>query len=609
MDYAVPAAHGLTGRRPRQHGLAVCLLVAGVAAFAAGAITSAGQEGEPLLVPLLRAAIVGVPLGVGLYSWITGYERRFAFALALTGAVLLVSTLAESGDPTAYSVGRLAGWFVEWLVVFVILSFPAGRLPDAPDRLLVGLMGAVVGLLLLPRAFLAETFATPSPYTSCTSDCPSNAFLVVGSEPGIVESILKPAGSLAVLALMTAVLVRLWQRNHHATPFVRRVFSAVFAIGAVRVTLIGFGFSARDVESSTWFLEGVSWLIALTVPALALAFLSGLVSWRLFAGERLERLAESVGSAPNARSLESALAEAFNDPTVEVALPLNGGWVDSLGAPTSLPENGSGRAVSEVRLGGTVVAAVVHDDALEANERLIHAGTAIAALALDIQRLELEKERTIRTQRIATARIAARAEQDRRRLERDLHDGAQQRLVALGIEMELTEELVLRDPEEAARRLSKLRGQVAEALEEVRSLAHGVSPPLLADRGLVEALRGVALRSPVRVDVEARGIGALPPAVESAVYFCVLEAIQNALKHADGAHRIDIGLEVVGEDLRFVVRDDGGGAPSGRLVEGAGFKNMRERMGALGGEIEINSTVAVGTTVRGRIPLSQPDSD
>ena len=207
-------------------------------------------------------------------------------------------------------------------------------------------------------------------------------------------------------------------------------------------------------------------------------------------------------------------------------------------------------------------------------------------------------------------RIAATAERERHRIERDLHDGAQQRLVALRIELELTEELVRTDPIGGIGRLRELGHDVDEALEELRSLAHGVYPPLLADRGLDEAIRIITARCPIPVQVDDHEVGRYKPEVESAVYFCVMEAVQNALKHAGGARRLVVRVDGgFPTQLRFSVRDDGAGSPDDRIIAGAGVTNMRDRLDAVGGELTITSLRSVGTAVRGRIPVATLRAD
>jgi signal transduction histidine kinase len=268
------------------------------------------------------------------------------------------------------------------------------------------------------------------------------------------------------------------------------------------------------------------------------------------------------------------------------------------------PGPGSPTGITEVRRDRVVIAAVVHDAALNEQPELLNAGGAIAALALDFTRLEARAEAATREVQESRARLSAVAERERRRIERDLHDGAQQRLVALRIELELAEALVLRDPQRGAARLQELEAELDEALEEIRSLAHGMYPPLLADRGLAEALRASARTAGLPVELETHAIARYPPEVESAVYFCVREALQNVRKHAAGAHRVAISVDggVRGE-LRFSVKDDGAGAPRGVLRVGAGLTSMHDRLAAVSGELSVRSTPGVGTVVRGRVPV------
>jgi len=223
------------------------------------------------------------------------------------------------------------------------------------------------------------------------------------------------------------------------------------------------------------------------------------------------------------------------------------------------------------------------------------------AVVLENQRLAAEASLATREVHQSRARIAASAARERRRIERDLHDGAQQRLVALRIELELAEELVRRDPDQGADRLKELELDVDEAIEELRSLAHGVCPPALADRGVAEAVQVVARRFPVPIDVEAHDVERYLPEVEGAVYFSVVEALQNVLKHAD-ARRVEVRLDAARSTLRFSVRDDGANATDGAMVEGAGIANMRDRLAAVDGELAIRSRAGVGTTVSGQVP-------
>ena len=606
MSAVAPVAERVPVQHESRRLVLAGLTVAAVAAVAVSVgVTVSGPAEHPINVAAARALMVGVPIAVGLYAWHRGTDRRLGLLLVCTGAAWCVTTLAESGDGVVYTVGRTAGWLVEVLLVYLLLAFPDGRLPGRVDRRLVGAIGVVVLVLFLPRLLLAEDFAVPSPYTSCVEHCPANAFMLVDSAPAFVEGIMRPLGAILVFAVMIAVVARMVGRMRAATPVTRRMFGPVVAIATARAGLLGVAIILRDLETM-WPLQAVSWLLALAVPAIALAFLVGMLRWRLFAETALQRLAMCVGTLPDAATLRRAFADAFGDPTIEIVYPgPDVEWIDSRGRAASLPELDSGRSVSEVRHDGTVVAAVVHDAGLDARPELLEAGVSIARVVLDNQRLTAEAQASMRELRRSRARLSASAERERRRIERDLHDGAQQRLVALRIELELAEELVREDSERGAARLRELEHDVDEALEELRALAHGVYPPLLADRGLIQALAAVAARSTIAVELDAHAVARYPPEVESAVYFCVLEAIQNVHKHARAARRIVVRLDGDSRgDLRFSVRDDGPGAAA--LSPGSGITNMRDRLAAVGGSAWVTSTPGVGTIVRGRLPTAAP---
>jgi signal transduction histidine kinase len=599
MDTAVSVA---AGRGLHLRAQLVLALAGACATAAAAALGYAGAADQSGLTALSRALIVGAPIAIGLYAWSRRPSQRFGILLAAAGGAWAVTTLAESADPVAYTVGRAAGWLAELLVVYLVLCFPTGRLEEPADRGLVRAMTTVVAVFYLPQLVFAETFSVPSPFTSCTENCPANALFAFDSEPAFVQSVMRPVGAVLVFCVMTAVVLRLVRRMHRSTRLTRRMLAPVVAVAMARAGALGVAIVGRELDPDAWPVQPAAWLLALAVPAVAIAFLAGLLRWRLFAETALRRLAECLQALPDALTLRRAFAEAFGDPTIKLAFPdsTHDRWMDPSGHPAELPGRGSGRAVSEVRRHGTVVAAIIHDEGLLERPELLEAGASMAAVVLENQRLAAEAEAAMRELQRSRARIAAGAEHERRRIERDLHDGAQQRLVALRIELELAEDIVRSDPERGAERLRELEHEVDEALDELRALAHGVYPPVLADRGVADALRDVAIRTRIRVDLVAHDVGRFSTEVEAAVYFCVLEALQNVHKHAPTARRVVVTLDGgVGDELRFSVRDDGAGAAV--IEEGAGITNMRDRLAAMGGDVVIASKPGIGTVVRGRV--------
>ena len=231
-------------------------------------------------------------------------------------------------------------------------------------------------------------------------------------------------------------------------------------------------------------------------------------------------------------------------------------------------------------------------------------GLALHNVQLDsaLQASLEEVQRKAEELRASRARIVATADAERRKIERNLHDGAQQHLVALAVNLRLTKDIVADDPSAAAEMLEMLAESVKETIQELRDLAHGIYPPLLVDSGLVEALRAAANRSPLAVGVEAQGVERYPAEIEAAVYFCCLEALQNAAKHAPGA-TVRITLSQADGRLAFVVADDGPGFDPAIATQGHGFVNMGDRLGAIGGEVRWDSTPGEGTSICGSIPV------
>jgi signal transduction histidine kinase len=265
--------------------------------------------------------------------------------------------------------------------------------------------------------------------------------------------------------------------------------------------------------------------------------------------------------------------------------------------PPAIP--GADRA-HEVRhrgelLGALAVAKPPSEPLTPAEDRLVEDMASQAGLVLRNVRLIAEL-------RESRQRIVAAQDQERRRIERNIHDGAQQQLVALAVKLRLARQLMATDGARAEALMAALEGEASAALEDLRDLARGIYPPLLADQGLVAALRAQARRSPVEVAVEADGVGRYPQEAEAAVYFCALEALQNVAKYAE-AGRATVRLADGAGELRFEVTDDGQGFDPEAAHHGTGLQGMADRLAAVGGELEIHSRPGAGTTVIGRLPI------
>ncbi|HEX4754750.1 MAG TPA: sensor histidine kinase, partial [Candidatus Dormibacteraeota bacterium] len=335
-----------------------------------------------------------------------------------------------------------------------------------------------------------------------------------------------------------------------------------------------------------------------------------------------ERVAESYATDDVMPRMARVLAEGTGAQRADVWLRSGSLWRDAAVWPVdaaalapmaavdgNLPTSGAGDRVVAVRHQGELLGALSvtkrSGEALTPVEEnlLSHlagqAGLVLKNVGLtsDLQ-ARLEELRASR-QRLVTAQDAAR-----RRLERNLHDGAQQHLVALKVKLGLAEMLLGRDPERARVTLEQLKSDADEALDTLRDLARGIYPPLLADKGLGAALASQARKATVTVTVDADGLGRYSQDVEAAVYFAVLEALQNVQKYA-GASRVLIRLREDSGELLFSVEDDGLGFDVATTPTGTGLVNMGDRVDALGGQLEVTSTIGTGTSVAGRIPVDR----
>jgi signal transduction histidine kinase len=239
-------------------------------------------------------------------------------------------------------------------------------------------------------------------------------------------------------------------------------------------------------------------------------------------------------------------------------------------------------------------------------EQLVRDLAAQAGLVLRNVGLTEQLRARLADLQAAQKRLVTAQDEERRKLERNIHDGAQQQLVALQVRQRLAEQLVDRDPAKAKEMLGALQADTATALDDLRDLARGIYPPLLADKGLPAALEAQARRSPVPVSVDAAGIDRFPQEVEAAVYFSVLEALQNTAKYAEASSaRVVLARDEGG--LRFEVMDDGRGFDADANGHGSGLQGIADRLGALEGTVEIESAPGAGTTVSGSIPVVAPE--
>jgi signal transduction histidine kinase len=253
-------------------------------------------------------------------------------------------------------------------------------------------------------------------------------------------------------------------------------------------------------------------------------------------------------------------------------------------------------------LGALTVTKPANDPLTGAEDKLVDDLAAQAGLVLRNVRLTEELRANLEELRASRQRLVTAQDGERRRIERNIHDGAQQQLVALAVQARMAESMAGTDPDRQRELLRQVQQGLQDALADLRDLARGIYPPLLADQGLEAALEAQARRSSVPVTIEAQGVARYPQEAEAAVYFCVLEALQNVAKYAD-ASTATVRLHAAADELHFEIQDDGRGFDPAATGYGTGVQGMADRLAALGGELRVASALGAGTTVRGTLPV------
>jgi signal transduction histidine kinase len=337
------------------------------------------------------------------------------------------------------------------------------------------------------------------------------------------------------------------------------------------------------------------------LAAARFAFSLGLGRGRMVGGRAVGQLAARLTHASDTAQTQEALRGTLGDPSLELGLRASDGeqYIGTAGRPIELPRPGDGRASTLVEVDGKPVAAFTYDAMVVDDPPLVEAASAAAALAIARHRLEATLSAKLEELRASRARIVQAGDEERRRLERDLHDGAQQRLVWLALQLRMARAKLGSGTEAAQDVLDAAGHELDLALGELRELARGIHPAILSSRGLNAALATLAARTPFEVEVATSPAGRLPEKVESAVYFVVSESLTNAIKHAR-ATSAKVSVTRIDGHVTIEVEDDGvGGAdPSA----GSGLRGLADRVSALDGRLEFDSPPGQGTRVRASIP-------
>lgn len=524
----------------------------------------------------------------GLVARIRGHERVGALLLA-NGAVLMAQGFFVSDEGIISVIGAASSFLLVPLFVQLVVSYPTGRVTGRVARILVRVAWAIP-VVVIP---LVAPFYDPR---SEDPAAPVNPLLVSESDLAHTISLNAPrvVGLIVGSVALALVLVR-WRR---ASTVERRGAGAVLLCGGL-TTLLFVVAAAVAVTTSDAAGGVIAGLALVPFAALPLVYLVGVLRERL---DRSTSIALAVQGAASPGDLRDALAAALRDPSVELVLwsADQRAFVDELGEPVKTPGLLGQRHATLVRHGGDTVAAIVHDAALLRDRTLLEMVAAAAALAIARERVEDALRARVDELRASRVRLVEAADAERRRLERNLHDGAQQRLVALSLALRLADQrFESGDPVGGEALLDGALAELHLALGELTELGRGLHPAALAERGLGPALRQLAERSPVPVKLALALNGRLPEPVEAAAYFVVSEALANVAKYA-GASCARVNVDRLDGALAVEVADDGVGGADPEA--GSGLRGLADRLAALDGRLGLESAPGAGTTIRAVIP-------
>jgi signal transduction histidine kinase len=587
---AAPAVDaGMDVVRPPRAATVWAVALAGAAAAGTSlalALTndSIGAElGEPLVIALLSDLITVSYVLCGLVAWSRRPASRFGPLLLVAGFVNFLTNLAWSSNDVAFTVGVSLDLIAPVLFLHVFLAFPSGQLGERfAQALVAGAYATAIGLQ--PVRLVLGGFG------------PQN-LLELAPNLGASEWVMRTQLVAISVASLSGVGVLIVRRRRAGRPL-RRSLGVLVDSFAVGLLMIAFLFLSL-VFGGPWTAE-IRWATFVTLALAPIALLLALLDARL-ARSAVGDLFVELRADPAPADLRDALARSLRDDSLELAywLPEFETYADLDGRPVALPTGDTRRATTLIeRDDDSPVAALIHDPSLREEPELLDSVAAAAAMSLENAQLHAELRARLEELKGSRARIVEAGQKERQRLERNLHDGAQQRLVALSLELSMLEGQVAADPA-AKSRLEGARREIAASLEELRELARGLHPAVVSGHGLEVALEQLAARAPVPVQVTIETDGRLPEQLEVAAFYLVSESLANVGKYAQAS---SASVEVTRSDGRVVVEilDDGCGGAD--VERGSGLRGLADRVEALDGRLRVWSPVGGGTRVQAEIP-------
>jgi signal transduction histidine kinase len=557
-------------------------------------ITVTTDRDHDVAVDLVTVLLIGWSfVGTGLFAWWRRPANVVGPLMFLTGFFWFFDVWTLSNATAIFAAGYLLSLVSYGFLIHLLLVFPGGRLETRLERAVVIGGYVAVTVLQFAGAFLID------PALEGCEGCPDNPLLITDSQvPFDVYNAVTSLFAIAVLSGLVVALVRRWR----AWPQARRMqFAPVLWAGGLSLSLISLQLAVDVLGASDGLRDAIFLTALVPFAVIPFAFLAGLLRSRISRAEAVGDLVAGLAASAEGRGLRDALAEALSDPSVELAywVPESGGYVNAEGVRVELPGSGGTRRWAEVTHDAKPVGAIVHDGRLDDAEELVASVASAAGLRMENERLDAELRARLEDLRASRARIVEAGYLERRRVERDLHDGAQQRLMALALNLKLARSKMGDDPAAAGKLLDEATAELEQATTELRELARGIHPGLLTERGLVPALEALASRAPVPVELTADIEPRPTPRVEAATYFLVSEALANVAKHAE-AERVSVRVGQGNGSLTVVVLDDGRG---GADPDGSGLRGLADRVAALDGDFSVADNDGGGTVVRATIPL------
>jgi len=565
------------------------LALAGWAAAAAAlafALTNeaiGAELGEPLVIALLSDWMTLSFVLCGLVAWWRRPESRFGPLMIVAGFVNFLTTLSWTTSDLPFTIGQSLDLLVPVLFLHVFLAFPSGRLENRFQRFLI----ATAYALAIGLEIVRMTLGGFGPHN----------LLEISPNQGAQEALTR-VQLLGVAACCLAGLGVLFARRRRVGQPLRGSLALLYDAFGLALVMIALLLGSLVFNGPA--VAEIRWATFATLGLAPAAFLVGLLHSRL-ARSAVGDLVVELRHDPAPAELQDALARALRDPSLELVywLPEFRSYADLDGRTVELPSE-EGRATTRIDRDGEHVAAFRHDPALEDEPELLEAVTAAAGIAIDNGRLHAELRARLQELRGSRVRVIEAGQKERQRLERDLHDGAQQRLIALSLELSRLEERLETDPDTRTR-LDRARGEISKSLDELRAVARGIHPAVVSGHGLEVALEQLAARAPVPVRLSVALEGRLPEHLEVAAFYLVSESLTNIGKHARATSAT---VEVARADHQVVVEvvDDGvGGADTER---GTGLRGLADRVEALDGRLRVWSPVGGGTRLRAEIPCA-----